>query len=560
MILLPIVGRELRVAARRRSTYWTRALAGLAASVIFAGAVLFQAGVAPKEFGRNVFNIVAGMFLLSSLVAGVRYTADCLSEEKREGTLGLLFLTDLRGYDVVIGKLAATSLNCVYGLMAIFPVLAIPLLMGGVALEEFWRMTLVLANTIVFSLSAGIWVSTMSRHPRKAMAATLALVLLTHAGMPAIGAWQAHRFGSGAAAEAYLLPSVGYAFYLAFDAPFAAHPGQYLKSMSAIHGLSWMLLALASIFVRHSWQDKPDGVLRAGWRRRWQRWCYGTATSRSTYRARLLNINPCFWLGARQRLKPAVVWTFLGLAGCFWFWAALKWRRSWLDEATYMLTALFLHGMLKFWITSEACQRFGPDHRAGALELVLSTPMSVREILRGQMLALRRQFLWPLLLVAGIDVIFMAASMGHSSASERAGWIWFYLFMISTLLADSFTLCWTGMWVGLKSKRPNRATAATIARVLLLPWGIAAAVVISMAFTRLWRRMDGGPEFFLGLLFVAGLAVDTYFYLTSRRRLLTGLRSVATQRFLSGRALPRWTHAAKRPDHTRVPPPPLVRA
>ena len=36
--------------------------------------------------------------------------------------LGLLFLTDLRGHDIVLGKLAATSLRAVFGLVAIVPV------------------------------------------------------------------------------------------------------------------------------------------------------------------------------------------------------------------------------------------------------------------------------------------------------------------------------------------------------------------------------------------------------------------------------------------------------
>ena len=111
MTFLPIVGRELRVTARRRGTYWNRALSALAAILIFGGALIFEAQAPPKELGQHVFNILSGLFLLSGLAAGVRYTADCLSEEKREGTLGLLFLTDLRGYDVVLGKLAATSLN-----------------------------------------------------------------------------------------------------------------------------------------------------------------------------------------------------------------------------------------------------------------------------------------------------------------------------------------------------------------------------------------------------------------------------------------------------------------
>src|SRR6266705_6824344 len=144
MTFLPIVGRELRVTARRRGTYWNRALSALAAILIFGGALIFEAQAPPKELGKEVFNIVSGLFLLSSLATGIRYTADCLSEEKREGTLGLLFLTDLRGYDVVLGKLAATSLNCIYGLLAIFPVLAIPLLLGGVTGADLTRVAVML--------------------------------------------------------------------------------------------------------------------------------------------------------------------------------------------------------------------------------------------------------------------------------------------------------------------------------------------------------------------------------------------------------------------------------
>src|SRR6266704_4533875 len=142
MTFLPIVERELQATARRRGTYWNRALSALAAILIFGGALIFEAQAPPKELGKHVFNILSGLFLLSSLAAGVRYTADCLSEEKREGTLGLLFLTDLRGYDVVLGKMLATSLKNLYALIAVFPPLAIPFLLGSVSIGEFWRMTL----------------------------------------------------------------------------------------------------------------------------------------------------------------------------------------------------------------------------------------------------------------------------------------------------------------------------------------------------------------------------------------------------------------------------------
>ena len=536
MTFLPIVERELRTAARRRGTYWNRATAALAAILVFAGTFWFERQVAPKELGQHIFYVLSGLFLLSSLVAGIRYTADCLSEEKREGTLGLLFLTDLKGYDVVLGKLAATSVNAFYGLIAIFPVLAIPLLLGGVSIGEFWRIVLVLANTLFFSLAAGIFVSGTSRSARKAMSGTLVLVLLINAGLPSLGGWLAYQHQAASVNTAFLLPSVGYAYALVFDAQYRAGPNEFRWSVVLTHGFAWLFLALASIAARNSWQDKPVGALAARWRQRWQRWSYGNAAERSAFRRRLLDLSPCFWLGGRHRLKPMLVWGFLGLAGCLWTWGALKWREGWLDVGTYVVTACILHIALKFWVVSEACQRFGPDHRSGALELVLSTPLTVTEILRGQMLVLKRQFLWPILMVVGLDFIFMLAGARHLSSGGDNFWVWFCSAQIVTLIGDVYTLCQAGMWIGLVSKRPNRAASATVARVLVLPCGAWAGLVMLTTFTPLWHRVEIQWPFFLGLWFAMGMIADIFFSLWARFRLLRDLRTVATQRFVPGRA------------------------
>lgn len=109
MIFLPIVERELRVAARRRATYWVRTAFGAGAIAIGFFIWLDNRFSPANVFGQNLFAAFAGLSVFYCLTGGLRSTADCLSEEKREGTLGLLFLTDLRGHDVILGKLAATS-------------------------------------------------------------------------------------------------------------------------------------------------------------------------------------------------------------------------------------------------------------------------------------------------------------------------------------------------------------------------------------------------------------------------------------------------------------------
>src|SRR5579872_4734477 len=162
MTFMPIADRELRVSARSKATRRWRMYFALA-GVTIAGALglisVVSRGMFTSQLGLAIFSALKWIAYVFACGAGVFLTADCLSEEKREGTLGLLFLTDLHGYDVVFGKLLSTSLSGFYGLLAVFPLLAVCLLLGGITNGEFWRMALVLVNAFLFSLAVGIFVS-----------------------------------------------------------------------------------------------------------------------------------------------------------------------------------------------------------------------------------------------------------------------------------------------------------------------------------------------------------------------------------------------------------------
>src|SRR5688572_2108985 len=116
--MLPIVQRELRVEARGPRLYKARLRMGLvvilAATVLLVSARPGGARTAPGGF----FWFLAGLALLFCLLEGVRKTSDAISEERREGTLGFLFLTELSGFDVVLGKLAGAMVRSVNGLLA----------------------------------------------------------------------------------------------------------------------------------------------------------------------------------------------------------------------------------------------------------------------------------------------------------------------------------------------------------------------------------------------------------------------------------------------------------
>src|SRR5213594_599582 len=186
MTFQPIVARELRLAARKRSTYWVRIVAVIVALIIAAGCLVMNAlqGRGTAQMGGVLFGVLTWLSVAGVLTAGLFFTSDCISEEKREGTLGFLFLTDLRGYDVVLGKLLATSLRGFYALLAVFPFIAITLLMGGVTGAQFFKTSLALVNALLCSLAGGLLVSVISRDSQKAMAATLLVLLLFTFGGP----------------------------------------------------------------------------------------------------------------------------------------------------------------------------------------------------------------------------------------------------------------------------------------------------------------------------------------------------------------------------------------
>jgi ABC-type Na+ efflux pump permease subunit len=532
MTFLPIVARELRVASRRYGTYWVRTGAALAVIIMGTWLFLVMRQESSKDIALGLFGVLTGSATLYCLLSGVRSTADCLSEEKREGTLGLLFLTDLKGYDVVFGKLVATSLNAFYSVLAVVPVLAIPLLLGGVALGEFGRMALVAINTLFFSLAIGMYASSISRRARAAMSLSFLIVLLFTGILPLCAGWKVIFDNASAPIWWLLYPSPGFTYYLAWDKPFKAFQERFWWSLGVIHGLGWLFLALASWIAPRSWKDRPAGIKRLRWRERLRLWSYGDAGERRLFRKRLLDTNAFFWLSARARLKPACVWAVMGLMACAWAWGLAKFRREWLSEPMYVITGLLLNLLIKGWFASESGRQLAEDRLHGTMELLLSTPLTVRDFLRGQSLALARQFLGPVLLVLATFLTFMFAARSENMAGgEYGSWILFWLAGMAMLVIDLVALYWVGMWQALTSRNPQRAASGSLARILVLPWIVLALVSLLISLSLITTRAEPSQSFFLGLWFTIGVGIDLLYGLRARHRLLTEFRQVAAQRY-----------------------------
>ena len=468
MTFLPIVERELRVAARRPGTYRIRFYAVFLASLIVVWQMLDLLMGQPlplSEQGRRLFHTEAFVAFMYCMLVGFQATADCLSEEKREETLGLLFLTGLRSHDIVLGKLVANSLSAVYGLLTVFPLLALPLLIGGVTAREFWLLALALLNMLFFSLATGMLVSSASRNARQATFAAAALVYAVAAaplgatvflddpeiGIPLLAFSPAFAFGWIIMTAGRILPP--------------NIPDLYWVSLGFCHLLSWLLLFRASAVLRRAWINQGSACRRNPLPEWIEQRSYGQGAERQQHRARLLDRNPFLWLAARDRWKPRYVW--LLLVSVLVTWTYGYWRHGELMfDATVLLPAVWLfNAFIKVWMASEATTRLVNDHRSGALELLLSTPLSTTEIVRGQWLALRRQFTRPMAAVVVGESLLLLKILPAGPVAAIA----------AILIADSITVGLVGMWLAFRAKNPGKAVGTTLFLVLTCPWIVCLA-------------------------------------------------------------------------------------
>src|SRR5215470_12421937 len=85
------------------------------------------------RFGLLLFRILTYVQLTLLLFFAALSGASSVTQEKDRRTFVLLLLTDLRNYEIVLGKLVGSLLQIGLLLVGVVPVLALFLLLGGVA-------------------------------------------------------------------------------------------------------------------------------------------------------------------------------------------------------------------------------------------------------------------------------------------------------------------------------------------------------------------------------------------------------------------------------------------
>lgn len=502
MILLPVIERELRVAARNRQTYRNRFVAALGIIGVLLWVFYESRGIPQAALGNEIFDYVTHAALCVSLLAGFFHTADCISEERREGTLGLLYLTNLRGLHVVIGKLVANSIPAFFALATIVPVLGIPFLLGGISPGELERASLILLNALWLSLAAGLLASALVKDDRAALLTTFVLIALPtiiapfvrEAGFSGFWALQASR-----------------------DAIFLGRQQEFWIAMGKEFTLPFVYLLLAALRARMIWREKPPTATGQKRLERWRKWSGGTAAQRTEWRANMLQENPALWLACRRRERTALLWAILGL-GLIWLtWLWFAEHR--VDAILGTLTSVVFHWILKIAIAFAACRAMSEESRNGAFELLFTTDLSPGLLLKGHLAGLLRSFGPAVAVVIAFDLLWATFGKTDSVLSpEMRPFLWGRTLI---LLLDLVTIALYGMWLGYKLQRSGRAAVRTLLFVVAIP---------NMAWIFLFAgRSSIGLIFFVFFILDAGL-------IAIAMHNLNALRERAAERFVASSA------------------------
>jgi ABC-type transport system involved in cytochrome c biogenesis permease component len=556
MQYLPIVERELRVASRQARTWWRRGLTACLGMVLLGACLAFMSQWSNvNRLGPALFAMLGGFGMVYALLAGPLWTADTLARERREGTLGLLFLTNLRSYDVVLGKLGAGSLDTLLALLAAVPLAVLPVLLGGVTLIQAVVLALSVVNLLFFSLATGACASALYSSGRAAIGLTLAWLSFLTIGLPLLG----ELFG------VYHSSQLGPYFYMfcplftmerTLSNTFSWPDWPYWLNLGGLHALGWVCLWIACRRTARSWRTDIESPSV----RRWSGWMrtltLGNIRARFSWRERMLQRNPVAWLEGRDALQTRILTGLMTVATAVWFLGGIYDPNNMFDDDGIVLWGILAHYTLCVWIAIQSPRRMADDKQSGALELLLCSPVTPRQVVHGLMLALRARFgrilLWLLALNTALVWAYVTVRHGRSLGfNNDLVQIGFCALLVCPVQAYAFAR--VGIYQGLAQGNSIRATLILIAKLGLLPWVLFIGGILLIESNRTFFRsyISLNDEVVFGYWTLCHLGVCLAFLAHANRHLSRNFRSLAVH---SG--LQRWQQWLLVPGRLRDRPRP----
>ncbi len=443
----PILQRELIRGAREPAfllVRWLTAVGGVLLLVF----VISVVEEVPSRVGLAVFQWFHYLWGATLLGLGVWLTLPTLVTEREEGTLGLLFMTRLKPFEVVAGKSLGSALRAGVLWLSAVPVSTVPLVVGSVSVTDVLLYTGMDFALLSSGLSVGLMFSASAQNSDAA-----------------------RRGGWGIALSVGVMVMGGLGF---LRSVLSGLPQLVIDIAGILYGFGFgLLVALvallsAGVMLTRRWNEleSPPPPLKEGEEPDWIE--VEEAAWRAAWRA-----GP----GRRLRARWPLGWLRLREAGqveTFWIWPLVVlglWIAAY--AAGNPVLAPLAGWCVAFGFSLQAGSGYRQELRSGALELMMTTPVRTASYFLNRVWLGLREFGLALLVHLGLAVLAIWV-WGPLAQPQNGGWPW-----MPTLVPELL------LWPLVAAVASPAAGLLTSARVANLPAGLVSSVVVGLLFPTL---------------------------------------------------------------------------
>lgn len=475
----PLLGKELLEQSARRQMYVMRVIYAL---VLF-GAFCFyyirhlsEGSILVLGRGYGPFTFVVTTQIVTIFLFLPPLMAGAVAQEKERDTLGLLFLTDLTPWELILQKYVGRLIPMLTLLFLSLPLLAVTYSLGGVSID----MLITSAGTLFFTcLAVGAVAMECSAHESTTFGALircwgicLGFTMCCWAGP----LWTASRAPSGLINVTG--PSVFSVFTLFFNgmgylvpaALFLVRAKQNLEARAFVHRQNPFVQQFKHM--DHYWKDLRK-LMRALLRKRDPE---AHAIARQVVQSQLGAYgDQQQWTVARFLFAKMQVPNLIAFAVIFGFLVFIVLFFSALMDPKSMPFYIIVGGL---WILAlltipiQSVNAVASERTNERLGAILTSPLTSREILDEWMAPVRR---WTSFLVRPLLFIFLVEAMvkfrtADSSEPRLRNFFTYLAISTLTVLIYPRLVLWFCLWIGMRIR--NQIRAMMTAFLLIVVWCI----------------------------------------------------------------------------------------
>ncbi|MGE3803890.1 MAG: ABC transporter permease subunit [Gemmataceae bacterium] len=433
--------------------------------------------------------------------------ASAVTREKERRTFVLLLLTDLRSYEIVLGKLLGSLLQIALLLIGTLPILALLMLLGGIAAFQVLQVGLVVAASALAAGALGNLVALWREKTFQVLAFTFLFLVLYECGVKAVPV--VSGISASSSALAWFDP------LLALQFVFEGSPGLFnpvygyvaVMLLGSVALVNWGMLKL------RVWNPSGEPIMQ---RERPEDVAASEAIDRQKAHAapgalRQVWGNPILWREIRTRAygrRPLLVKLayFVAIAFICYYALLLTTGPRLPFLAAYGLVPVGILSMLL--VAVQAVTAITSERDTGSLDLLLVTDLSPNEFIFGKLGGIlwnAKEFFLPPFILAGVYGwlgLLASPPARFPQLAWRMNLEAFAAVEVALLLLLAFGVVF-GIHVALRNPNSRLAVLLTLGTVFFLSVGTLICVYLILINGRFEAQWSSFVLF--GFASIAGL-------------------------------------------------------